>query len=286
MIVSFHPCIEGDRNITCAGRSPDGKDLKAIKAADAVILSQGCSRMLYEMARDHCRHVFPNFDAKFQYPGKIGQIELFQKNRAPHPGTKIFRDVHAYADRHGGKPPEGDFSYPLVFKFSWGGEGESVHMVPSADALDRMIQKAVAYERSGLNGFLLQEYIPAGGKTIRVVVVGRTIVSYWRVQNKREGFYSSLAKGAVVDAGSDSIRRTAAENAVVRLCAETGINLAGFDLIFSEVSETEKERQKPLFLEINYFFGRKGLGGSEKFYRLLRSEVDKWLSGLGLSLKK
>ena len=285
MILSFHPCIEGDRNITCAGRSPNGEDLKAIEAAHAVILSQGCSRKLYEMASNHCGNVFPNLDGKFRHPGKIGQIELFQKNKAPHPKTETFRDVHAYTGRYGGKDPGGDFSYPFVFKFSWGGEGESVHLMRSADELNRIMQQAIAYEQSGLKGFLLQECIPVEGKTLRVVVVGRTIVSYWRVQDKKDRFYSSLAKGAVVDAVSDSIRRKAAEGAVRQFCTETGINLAGFDLIFSTFSEAEKDRQKPLFLEINYFFGRKGLGGSEKFYALLRSEVEKWLSGLSMSLK-
>jgi len=285
MILSFHPCIEGDRNITCAGRSPDSEDLKAIKAADAVILPQGCSRELYEIARSHCRHVFPNYDTRFTYPGKMGQHELFLKKRTPHPKTEIFEDVRAYTDRYAGKRLEGQFDYPFVFKFSWGGEGESVYLIPSADALDQIIQKAIAYERSGFKGFLLQEYIPSAGKSLRVVVVGQTIISYWRVQKKNEDFYSSLAKGAVVDAVSDGVQRKIAENAVEQFCAETGINLAGFDLIFSTISEAEKDRQRPLFLEINYFFGRKGLGGSENFYTLLRSEVEKWLSGMGLSLK-
>jgi len=283
MILSFHPCIEGDRNIICAGRSPDGEDLKAIKSAQAVILSQGCSRILYEMASNYCGHVFPNYDAKFQYPGKIGQIELFRKNKAPHPRTEFFGDIHVYTSRYGGMRPGGDFNFPFVFKFSWGGEGETVHLVRSADELDGMIQKAGAYERSGLKGFLLQEYIPADGRTLRVVVAGQTIVSYWRVQEKKDRFYSSLAKGAVVDAASGSVQRKVAEKAVEQFCSETGINLAGFDLIFSTLSGTETDRQEPLFLEINYFFGRKGLGGSEKFYALLRSEVEKWLAGLGLS---
>jgi ribosomal protein S6--L-glutamate ligase len=35
-------------------------------------------------------------------------------------------------------------------------------------------------------------------------------------------------------------------------------------------------------LEINYFFGRRGLGGSEPFYRIFTEEVDKWLKGLDL----
>ena len=285
MIVSFHPCFEADWNIICAGRSPDGEDLRAIKAAHAVILSQGCSRMLHEMVRNHCGNVFPNYDARFEHPGKIGQIELFQKTGTPHPKTEIFRDIHAYTSRYDAKQPEGDFSYPFVFKFSWGGEGESVHLIRSAEELDRMMEKAADYERGGNKGFLLQECISANGRTLRVVVIGQTMVSYWRIQESKANFYSSLSKGAVVDAVSDSVQRAAAEKTARQFCRETGINLAGFDLIFPALSGTEKDRQGPLLLEINYFFGRKGLGGSEKFYALLRNEVEKWLAGLGLFLK-
>lgn len=283
MILSFHPCIKGNRNIICAGRSPDAEDLKAIKAADAVILSQGCSRDLYEMARRHCRHVFPDYDARFGYPGKIGQIELFQKTGTPHPKTVTFRDVGAYIHRYGANQPQGDFDYPFVWKFSWGGEGDSVHLVRSAEELDRMMKKTALYERGGHKGFLLQEYVPADGKTLRVVVAGQAVVSYWKIQDGKDGFYSSLAKGAVVDAVSDPNGRAAGEKAVQKFCRETGINLAGFDLIFAALSVTEKDPQQPLFLEINYFFGRKGLGGSEKFYALLYSEVAKWLAELSLA---
>jgi len=283
MILSFHPCIEGDRNIICAGRSPDKEDLKAIKAADAVILSQGCSRTLYEMARDHCGNVFPNYDARFKHPGKIGQIRLFQKTGATHPKTEIFQDILAYKRQYDGKEPGGDFGYPFVFKFSWGGEGESVHLIRSSEEIDGIMEKVADYERGGLTGFLLQEYIPSGGKSLRVVVVGQAMVSYWRIQSGKDSFYSSLAKGAVMDADSDSAGRAAAERISAKFCHETGINLAGFDLIFSAPAASDKERKQPLFLEINYFFGRKGLGGSEKFYVLLRCEVDKWLAGLGLS---
>ena len=49
------------------------------------------------------------------------------------------------------------------------------------------------------------------------------------------------------------------------------LNLAAFDLVFPP-GETA-----PVFLEINYTFGRTGLGGSEKFYILLQNAVDHWL---------
>jgi ribosomal protein S6--L-glutamate ligase len=57
MILSFHPCFVADKNIICAGRSPDADDLAAIKAADAVVLPQGCYKSLYEMARGNCTNI-------------------------------------------------------------------------------------------------------------------------------------------------------------------------------------------------------------------------------------
>jgi len=79
MILSFHPCFEADKNILCAGRDPDLDDLAAIKLADAVILPQGCKKSLYEMAEQNCEHVFPDYKARFSFPGKTGQIKLFQE---------------------------------------------------------------------------------------------------------------------------------------------------------------------------------------------------------------
>ena len=40
------------------------------------------------------------------------------------------------------------------------------------------------------------------------------------------------------------------------------------------------------FLEINFFFGRTGLGGSERFYSLLRQAIEGWLDRLGLSVER
>jgi ribosomal protein S6--L-glutamate ligase len=65
---------------------------------------------------------------------------------------------------------------------------------------------------------------------------------------------------------------------VKNLCNKTGINLAGFDVIFEPV----KEHIKPLMLEINYFFGRRGLGGSDAYYEILNREIRDWLNQLNL----
>jgi ribosomal protein S6--L-glutamate ligase len=67
-----------------------------------------------------------------------------------------------------------------------------------------------------------------------------------------------------------------AEATVLEFTDRTGINLAGIDLIF----DAERPQADPLLLEINYFFGRTGLGGSQAYYRLLRRVVSNWLRSL------
>ncbi len=131
-------------------------------------------------------------------------------------------------------------------------------------------------EKSGQTGFLLQEYIASGRKTLRVVIIGQQAISYWRIQENTAGFYSNLSKGAVIDAEAEPAQQHKAVALVKHLCKRTGINLAGFDVIFSP----ERENAEPMLLEINYFFGRKGLGGSEAYYRILQNEIQAWLNSL------
>ena len=279
MIVSFHPLFEADKNIICAGRQPNEEDLAAIRAADAVILSQGCYRALYEMARENCSHVFPNYDARFEYPGKINQIKLFRKVKVAHPASEIFSQVASFQHHY----PEGltklGFDFPLVFKMDWGDEGETVYRIDSADNLQEILQKVAEYEKTGQAGFILQEYISSNSRTLRVVILAQRVISYWRIQEKNDGFYSNLSKGAKIDSVAEPGLQQKAVALVKDLCQKTGINLAGFDVIFS----SENGDPNPMLLEINYFFGRKGLGGSENYYRILLAEIRNWLTTLNLA---
>jgi ribosomal protein S6--L-glutamate ligase len=274
MIVSFHPMFEADKNIICAGREPDADDLAAIKSAAAVILPQGCRQSLYEMARDNCRHVFPDYEIRFKYPGKIGQMRLFQTNGTAHPHAEIYPSLDDFRRQSGDDPKDIGFELPCVFKFDWGGEGETVFLINTRQDLKKVLQKAADFERSGQKGFLLQEYVPTEGRTLRVAVIGRTLISYWRIQENSDGFMSSVSRGARIDAALEPERQNVAKVFVKNLCNKTGINLAGFDVVFAPV----REYIKPLMLEINYFFGRRGLGGSHAFYEILKSEIDNWLS--------
>ena len=149
-------------------------------------------------------------------------------------------------------------------------------MVTSINGLDRALDRARLAARSGNGRFLIQEYVPGKNRSLRVVVIGRSFHAYWRVQPDTGQFGTSLAGGGEIDYDTDPEIISAGVDAVQTFCRATRINLAGFDLIFAENSSP------PYFIEINYFFGRRGLGGSESFYAILETEIRRWLKEKGL----
>ncbi|MFZ0132352.1 MAG: hypothetical protein WAK95_07405 [Desulfobacterales bacterium] len=286
MILSFHPLFAADRQILCAGRAPGAEDRRAVAAADAVILPQGCRRELYDMVRETCAVYFPNYDARFAYPGKTGQVALFKKASVPHPRTLAFGDTAEFYRRCRRVPddlPDNlPFGFPCVFKFDWGGEGETVHRVDSALHLKEVLAMAAACEQTGQRGFLLQEMIASGNRSLRLAVIGRRCVAYWRVQPDRRLWQANLAGGGRIDFAADPHLQAAAVSVVREFCRFTRIDLAGFDLLFDEGAASAV----PFFLEINYFFGRRGLGGSSDYYRMLARAIDDWLHDHGLAALK
>ncbi len=282
MILSYHPCYEADINRLCAGRNPDAKDLSAIRAADAVVLPQGCREALYSMAMQNCPHVFPDYGARFQYPGKIGQARLFQALEAPHPRTWVFDDTTHFRRR---AKEVVDTGFPLVFKLDWGGGGDTVFLLQSPSDLAHALSRAAAEERSGQRGFILQVFVPAANRTLRVAVIGQTRLAYWRIQDNPGVFGTSVANGARIDTESDPALRQKALALTRSFCQQSRINLAGFDFLFDE-SGIVPQGPLPMFLEINYFFGRTGLGGSARFYVMLQAEIDNWVAGLGIAVNR
>ena len=92
-------------------------------------------------------------------------------------------------------------------------------------------------------------------------------------------FYHNLSKGAFIDQSSDPDLQLAGRNWARHLSRATGIDLAGIDFLFPLREGQLVER--PLFLEINYFFGRSGLGGSKNFYQHLQEASLEWLDRIG-----
>lgn len=278
MILSFHPVYEGDQNRLCAGRDPDAADLAAMQQAAAIILPQGCRRSLYEAARRHCATVFPNYAARFAYPGKVGQARLFYDLEVAHPRTVPYTDTRVFFERH----PDGNgpFPPPAVVKLNWGGEGDGIFPIRQPDDLESVLRRLRKYEGTGQRGFVFQKWIPAGARSLRVVVSGHHMKSYWRIVPSQAFPLASLSGGGTIDRTSDRHLMDAAEAATRSFCRKTGINLAGFDFLFS-TDAAFADPDTPLFLEINYFFGRRGFRGSEAYYRWLTKAIDHWLDSAG-----
>jgi ribosomal protein S6--L-glutamate ligase len=273
MILSYHPIFVGDENRLCAGREPDAADRDAMTAAAAVILPQGAYRSLYEMARAHCAHVFPGQDPRFSHPGKTGQARLFAAAGVPHPHTQVFATLADLAAHHPPRP------FPFVLKLDWGGEGRNVIAIDSSDAWSSALERVRRCEATGQFGFVVQEMIPAAGRALRVALIGRRAVAYWRVRPDA-GFAANLAHGARIDRDSDPRLIAAGVAAARRFCTCENIDLAGLDFLFRE----GQEAPEPLFLEINWIFGRQGLGGSQRFYEILAEEIHAWLNARGLAV--
>ena len=270
IVLSFHPTVPGDRFLwerACLG----AEEVELIRQARAVVLPQTVSRQLYFLARHNCPAVFPNYDLRFQWEGKVGDAMLFRTFGVPHPVTRIYPRVETLVQDH---PLVGHkvapLSYPCVFKANQGGEGRYTWLVRDSSEMERVVQRLKKLELEGCFGFIVQEYVDGVERDLRVVVVGGHLLSYWRVN---PGFHKNVARGGMIDSGLDPELQAVGQREVAALCRRTGINLAGFDLVFSKHGQ-------PLFLEINYTFGRRGLGGTQGFQEILRHEVDRWLFSL------
>ena len=273
MILSFHPCIEADTNVIVAGRAPGTEEESLTKRADAILLSQGVRQDLYDLCRKHCRRVFPNYDHRFQYPGKVGDTLLFRNLGLPHPKTSIFRDVAHYRQIY---PPERNrfpFPMPFIVKGNFSGEGHLVFKIHDGQRLQVILEQLAAMENSGMQGFIAQQLINHSGRDVRVVVLYDRLISYWRVQNDPKQFLTNLSARGTIDRQSDPHLLRKAEEIVHSFCRKTGVDLAGIDLMFDENASI----CQPLLVEINYWFGRSIFGSSLSYYEELKKAARRWL---------
>ncbi len=275
MIASLHPCIRKEINILCAGRSLTDREKKRLQKARAVILPQGVTAEVYRECRRLVPRVFPNYDLRFGLEGKVGDALLFEYFQVPHPRTLAFVDRESFRKAFPDPelPPVLLSGYPLVMKGNEGGEGSLVFRIESnrdlEDKLDLLRGSAVRDQ-----GFVLQEFIDHGGRDLRVVILYDQLFAYWRVQPDPSRFRTNQRQGGTIDHGGDSRLREKAIKSVERFCRRAGIQVAGVDILFNR----KRDPDTPLFLEINYYFGRRGLGGSLLFYELFEQAADRWLA--------
>jgi len=277
MILSFHPCIVADFQIILGDRALNSEDLALIRKADAIILPQSCSVEIYEVCQDSPARVFPNYDIRFRYPGKIGQSRLFKELRLPYPDTLQWPSVERFREKSH-KVDDLPQGMPFLIKADRGHEGEGVYLITDQRALELSLKRLNSLEKAGLSGFISQELIPSDGNVLRAVILGNRTITYWKRTESHGQIIATISRGAKIE---DNWRVDLQEKGTIqaqKFYRATGINLAAIDFVFP----FDHPDPHPLFLEINYYFGRRGLGGSLNYYRLLFEAVREWLKENGL----
>jgi ribosomal protein S6--L-glutamate ligase len=277
MILSFHPCFVADVQIILGDRALGPEELSLMARADAIILPQGCSHALYRACRNSRASLFPDYGARFQYPGKVGQSRLFKEMNWAHPETRIWPSVEEWKNfcRQTGTLPH---RIPFLLKADRSHEGDGIFVIRDGASLEAALRSLLLSERSGACGFISQDLIPSNGNVLRAVVMGKKVTTYWKRSASPDEIITTISRGASLD---EKWRPGLQERGIVEVrgfCAASGINLAAMDFVFP-LADPDPQ---PLILEINYYFGRRGLGGSLRYYRLLYTAIQEWLSENGL----
>ena len=273
MILSFHPCFTADKQIILGDRKLGQDDLRLINRASAIILPQACKPDLFIACKTFSAHLFPDYNARFAFPGKIGQDLLFEKEGFPHPETRIWSSVSAFREVVSRSIPH---DFPFLLKDNTNHESDGVFLVENIRGLERLLDY---FEREPIrsNEFLSQEFIPASGNVLRAVILNRNIITYWKRPGAPKQEITTISRGAIIDKTWRKDLQAKGRIQAKKLSEATGINLAAVDFLFS----FSDEEPLPLFLEINYYFGRRGLGGTSNYYRLLFQAIKEWLSEKG-----
>jgi ribosomal protein S6--L-glutamate ligase len=276
MILSFHPRVKGDFNLrlTFKGLFSE-EETRLISSAKAIVVTQGIKVHQYQFCCDRCPNVFPDYSHRFGFQGKYANIKLFRKFDAPHPKSVCYESVEGFELQHF-ENHEPLMPFPFVLKGDRGGGGWAVFLVRDLIELRKQLDVLRNRHFHPKRRFISQVFVKHGGRDLRVAMVGRIAKAYWRCQHKPREFRNNVGRGAVINHDLDPELKEKGIRCVESLCKKTGINLAAFDVLFDR-SLPEPE---PLLSEINFLFGRRGLGGSAGFHGLLNEAVEDWIKTL------
>ncbi|MCD6295397.1 MAG: hypothetical protein J7M20_10905 [Deltaproteobacteria bacterium] len=274
MILSFHPCFTADHQIILGARPLDDEDRRRIRGAHAVILPQGRAEGVFHACQNSGTPTFPNYEMRHAYPGKVGQSRLFHAFQLPHPRTFRWKRVDLFK-----KVPKPPHEFPFVIKDDGSHEAEGVFVVTGPKSLKAALDILTLREGGENNGFVTQNFVPSGGNVLRAVIMGKQILTYWKRPVRPGQVITTISRGARIDHDWEPALQEKGKVQAQVLVRRTGINLAAVDFVFP----LAKEDPGPLFLEINYFFGRRGLGGMDAYYQLLFRAIQDWLKGIDLN---
>jgi ribosomal protein S6--L-glutamate ligase len=272
MILSFHPCFGADVQVILGSRPLGAEELSLIDKAAVILLPQSCSVELYRACKRSSALLFPNYDSRFEYPGKMGQSLFFERYRFPSPKTKRWPSVKAFeaADLGAKRYPH---RIPFFLKANRSHEGEGIFLIGDDQDMHSALRALSRLEKSDFYGFVSQQCIVTEGNVLRAVIMGRKTITYWKRGADASRWITTIGRGSRIDKTWRRDLQERGKESVQRLCTEAGIDLAAVDLIFP-VKDPDPQA---LFLEINYYFGRRGLGGSERYYGLLHEAIQAWL---------
>jgi len=258
--VSFYPRIPLEENLSIFEPLVDRSTRILIKNAAGVLLPPYIPPWRYNDIKVLARNWFPRLESRFEYNGKIAQIWLFQQMGVRYPETLVFENcaqLMSHFAQFGSA-----WGYPLVLKGDKGGGGNTVYSIHSPKEMPSLVARLPQHEP-----VLLQKMVDHGGKDLRVVIYGDRAISYFRVGGGQ--FYNNVCRGGRIDHDLCPEKRGVGMQAVLDFSRRAAIDVAGFDLMFPD-------HGSPLFIEINFHFGRKGLGGLSGHQKHLWHAVDQW----------
>jgi len=274
-ILSFHPCFAATVQIILGSRKLGPRDYDLMSKSDAIILPQSCSRDLYQACKASSAELFPNYDIRFKYQGKAGQNSLFKELKLPHPDTLPWSSVDQFARafQQDGPPHH----LPFLLKANESHEGEGVFLVTDPDSLESALEILRNWERTGQSGFVSQALIASEGNVLRAVLLESTIITYWKRPVLQGSLITTVNRNAVVDKDWKKDLQEKGRVQTKIFSQRTGVNVAAIDYVFP----MKDPEPQPLILEVNYYFGRLGLGGSLNYYHLLFQALQEWLHNKG-----
>ncbi len=270
-IVSYHPGLEADINLVLVSQRPlDSQDRQVAREAGAILLPQICRPDLFALAQTSGAPFFPNPAVHLGLDGKVGNHRLFAGLGLPHPPTVDFSDLNSAARAwEEGREDVAVLGAPLVAKGAGGGMGDNVFLVHTPGELRGLAGRLETWCHRGPSGLVLQRYFP-GAVDMRVELLYDAADVYWR-RARQEEFRANLCQGGTLIKEGPAEERQAAVALARRLQKAAGLDLAGVDVMIPPDGQ-------PLLLEINFFFGRRALGGHEVFLERYLNAVRRWLA--------
>lgn len=263
--VSLHHRIRLDENLPPLGPL-DADSARLIAGAAGVLMPKYCTPSRYRLVASIARSYFPNPRPKIAYRGKAKQIRLFRSLSIHHPRTLIYPTPSEAKETFDSNPRERP-SLPFVLKGDSGGGGSAVFPIHTSE---EFFEKLSLLPRE--EPVLLQEWIENGGKDLRVVLMGSEVKSYFRVGG--DSFYNNVSKGARIDFELMPEKQQEGVDLALAVAQKTGIDFAAFDVMFPANGGS------PFIVEINFLFGRKGLGGLKGYEEMYLKAVEGWMGGL------